>query len=168
MKIMNQPGSFLEKLGEVCGVENPTVTTFMRAAEVQVQASPIMKQAVNKIQLHSEAVGETIYDKSGSNTRAKFFYHLANMEIPKKVINEVPVEVTNKRVLRERKDREKVIKRAKSILEDEKKKKTGLRSKKMKIIADEKSFLDKLLCDEMLNKFGISFSGRFLYLFFLF
>ena len=69
---MNQPGSFLEKLGEVCGVENPTVTTFMRAAEVQVQASPIMKQAVNKIQLHSEAVGEMIYDKSGSNTRAKF------------------------------------------------------------------------------------------------
>ena len=90
------------------------------------------------------------------------------MEIPKKVINEVPVEVTNKRVLRERKDREKVIKRAMSILEDEKKKKTGLRSKKMKIIADEKSFLDKLLCDEMLNKFGISFSGRFLYLFFSF
>ena len=89
------------------------------------------------------------------------------MESPKKVINEVPVEVTNKRVLRERKDREKVIKRAKSILEDEKKK-TGLRSKKMKIIADEKSFLDKLLCDEMLNKFGISFSGRFLYLFFFF
>ena len=84
------------------------------------------------------------------------------MESPKKVINEVPVEVTNKRVLRERKDREKVIKRAKSILEDENKKKTGLRSKKMKIIADEKSFLDKLLCDEMLNKF----SGRFLNLFF--
>ena len=95
-----------------------------------------------------------------------FFYQLADMESPKKVINNVPVEVTNKRVLRERKDREKVMKRAKSILEDEKKKKTGPKSKKMKIIADEKLFLDKILCDEMLDKFGMSFPGRIFYLFF--
>ena len=165
-KIKNQPGSLLEKLGEVCGVENPTVNTFRRATEVQVQASPIMKQAVNKIQLHSAAVGEKIYDKSGSNTRANFFHQLADMESPQKVVKDVPVEVSNKRVLRERKDREKVIKRAKTILEEDKKKKTVPKSKKNKIIFDEKIFLDKILCDEIVDKIGVLFPGRIFYLMF--
>ena len=164
-KIRNHAGSLLEKLGAVCRVENPTVNTFRRATEVQVQASPIMKQSVNKIQLHSAAVGEKIYDKSGPNTRANFIHQLADMESPQKVKVDVPDTVRNRRVLRDRKDREKIINHAKIILEEDKKKKTGPKSKKNKIISDEKIFLDKILCAEIVNKIGIVFPGRISYLF---
>ena len=146
-------------------MENPTVNTFRRATEVQVQASPIMKQSVNKIQLHSAAVGEKVYDKSGPNTRANFIHQLADMESPQKVQVDVPDTVRNRRVLRDRKDREKIVKHAKTILEEDKKKKTGPKSKKNKIISDEKIFLDKILCAEIVNKIGIVFPGRISYLF---
>ena len=153
--IQRTKGSLLEKLGKVCGVENPTVNSFRRATEVHVQASPLMKQASKKIQLHSAEVGQRIYDKSGSSTRASFINQLAEIESPQKGMEKVSAEAQKKRALREREDKEAVIKHAKSVLEKDKAKKQVPRRKKNRIVHDARDFLGRILSDSLANQKGI-------------
>ena len=153
--IQRTKGSLLEKLGKVCGVENPTVNSFRRATEVHVQASPLMKQASKKIQLHSAEVGHRIYDKSGTSTRASFINQLAEIESPRKEMEQVSADVQKMRVLRERKDKEAVLKHAKSVLEEDKAKKQVPRQKKNKIVYEARDFLGRMLSDTAANLKGI-------------
>ena len=122
---------------------------------MHVQASPLMKQASKKIQLHSAEVGHRIYDKSGTSTRASFINQLAEIESPRKEMEQVSADVQKMRVLRERKDKEAVLKHAKSVLEEDKAKKQVPRQKKNKIVYEARDFLGRMLSDTAANLKGI-------------
>ena len=148
--IQNVPGSLLEKLGAVCGIQNATVTSFRRAAEGKVQSSSVMKEFSKQIQHHSADVGRNYYDKTGTNTRASFVYQVSEIESPKKSADTISEDVLEMRVTRQRNDRATVLKKAKSVLEDDKLKKMIHRSKKNQILYKEREFLKPLLLDDYL------------------
>ena len=114
--LQNTPGSLLHKLGSACGVSNPTVNSFRRAAEVKVQASPLMKSSVENIQSHSRQVGLDHYDRSLDTTRANFICQLSVMDSPQNVVDEVPQAVKLKRKKKEKEEKENNLKKAKDIL----------------------------------------------------
>ena len=148
--IQNVSGSLLEKLGDVCGIQNATVTSFRRAAEGKVQASSVMKKFSKQLQHHSADVGRNFYDKTGTNTRASFVYQVSEIESPQKSVDPIPEDILKRRVTRQRNDRITVLKKAKSVLEDDKFKKMMHRSKKNQILFEERVFLRQLLLDNYL------------------
>ena len=140
--LQNTPGSLLDKLGSACGVNQPTVNSFRRAAEVKVQASPLMKASVENLQSHSRKVGLDHYDRSGDTTRANFIHQLSALESPSKaVVPEVPEAVKLKRQKEQEEDRERVLRKAKdALLQDRMKKKEKTSYLKL----EDRDFLQKL------------------------
>ena len=141
--IQRTKGSLLEKMGEVCGVDNPTVNTFRRAAEVKVQASPLMKASVENLQSHSRQVGLKHYDRSGPSTRASFINQLSEMESPQKADIEVPEDVKRKRLEKEKDEREKILRQAQQTLIQDKLRKKETKSRKCRLNNEEREFLQK-------------------------
>ena len=142
--LQNTPGSLLSKLGTVCGVLNPTVNSFRRAAEVKVQGSPLMKSSVENIQSHSRQVGLDHYDRSLDTTRANFIHQLAAMESPQKAVEEVPEAVKLKRKKKEQEDKENTLKKAKDILLKDKMRKKEQKNNKGNLKPEDREFLQKI------------------------
>ena len=149
--LQNTPGSLLDKVGGACGVNQPTVNSFRRAAETKVQASPLMKASVENLQSHSRQVGLAHYDRSGDTTRANFIHQLAALESPSKGFDEVPEAVKLKRQKKEEEDREKVLRNAKdALLQDKMRKK----EKKSYLNLEDRHFLQKLFTSLKDQNFG--------------
>jgi hypothetical protein len=148
--LQNTPGSLLEKFGIVCGVLNPTVNSFRRAAEVKVQGSPLMKSSVQNIQSHSRQVGLDHYDRSLDTTRANFIHQLAAMDSPLKAVEEVPEAVKLKRKKKEEEDRANNLKKAKGILMQDKMRKKD----QGKVLPEDREFLQKLFSSKKVIKKG--------------
>ena len=152
--VQRTPGSLLYKLGVACGIYNATVNTFRRAAEVRVQASPLMKASVENLQSHSGRVGLQHYDKSGENTRATFIQQLSAMDSPQKADLEVPDAVKIKRQKKEEEEREEILKKAKETLARDKLNKKEELSKKCKLKPEDRKFLQKLFASEEVKELG--------------
>ena len=135
------PGSLLAKLGNVCGLGNATVNTFRRAAEVRVQASPLMKASVENLQSHSRQVGLQSYDRSGDDTRAQFINQLSAMESPNKDESDISDDVKKKRQRLDEEERGKILKLAQQKLIQDKFNKKESPSKKCKLVPEERKFL---------------------------
>ena len=124
--LQNTPGSLLNKFGIACGIAKPTVNTLRRAAETKIQASPLMKSAVENLNSHSSEVGLEHYDLGADNSRANFIHQLSAMESPG-IVGDVPEMIKEKRKERAVKERELRVKRAKeTLIVDKMKKRTRL------------------------------------------
>ena len=158
-KLQRTKGSLLEKFGKVCGFEKATTNSLRRAAEQQIQNSPNMKQSVEKLQLHSSAVGLKYYDKSAQNVRASFVSQLSDIESPHKTPNDVPSEVKKRRLEMDVKEKETVVKEAEELLKNAKMKRRLARSKTNKVLPLEKEFMMKIYSVEINRRFNGSFPG---------
>ena len=141
------PGSLLDKLGKVCGIENATVNTFRRAAEVRVQDSPVMKTSVQKLQSHSSQVGIKNYDRSHDTTRASFISQLSSMELPDQGIEVVPRSVREKRDKIDQLESQKILLRAKEKLIKDRFNKKEQKNQKCKLVPEERQFLQESFKD---------------------
>ena len=165
--LQRTPGSLLEKLGGVCDLNNPTINTFRRAAEVSVQASPAMKNSVENLQSHSKGVGLTHYDRSSQNTRANFISQLSAIESPKEV-ESIPKNIRKKREADEKLEREKVIEKAKLTLAHDKMNKKQRLGKTCKVQPRDREFLQEIFSGdkvEEITRSRVSFPGIFLMLY---
>lgn len=159
-KMQRTKGSLLEKFGKVCGIEKATTNSLRRAAETQIQNSPIMKQSVEKLQLHSNAVGLQYYDKTTQNVRASFVSQLSNMESPHKSSQDVPSEVKKRRLEMDDKDKEVVVKEAEKLLKQSKLKRKLPRSKTNKVLPVERELMLKIYSTEVKQRFNGTLPGN--------
>lgn len=159
-RMQRTKGSIIEKFGQVTGVHKATVNTLRRAAESQIQSSSVMKQNVEKIQLHSSAVGLKHYEKSAPNTRASFIAQLSNIESPYKADKEISAEIKKKRIEKDAKDKETIIEDAKNVLKQQKLLRKGPRTKNNKIRYRERELFQKNLSVQVNEKYNGSFPGK--------
>ena len=154
-------GSLLERFGEVCGFEKATTNSLRRAAETQIQNSPIMKQSVEKLQHHSNAVGLKYYDRSSQNVRVNFVNQLSQMESPSKNVTKVPSEVKKRRAEIDEEDKEVVVKEAEKLLNQSKMKNKRARSKANKVLPAEKVSLLKFYSPGINERFKGAIPGNY-------
>ena len=119
-----------------------------------------MKQNVEKIQLHSSAVGLKHYEKSAPNTRASFIAQLSNIESPYKADKEISAEIKKKRIEKDAKDKETIIEDAKNVLKQQKLLRKGPRTKNNKIRYRERELFQKNLSVQVNEKYNGSFPGK--------
>ena len=162
-KMQRTKGSLLEKFGNVCGFQKATTNSLRRAAETQIQNSAVMKQSVEKLQLHSSATGLSYYDRSSQNVRASFVNQLADMESPQKSNREVPSGIKKKRLVMDVEDQQTVVKEAEELLKQSKLKRKLPRSKTNKVKPAEREFMMKLYSVEVKKKFNASFPGNYFF-----
>ena len=154
-------GSLLEKFGKVCGFEKATTNSLRRAMETQIQNSPLMKQSVEKLQLHSNAVGLKFYDRSSENVRVSFVNQLSQMESPSKNVTKVPPEVKKRRAQIDDEDKQVVVKEAEKLLNESKMKNKKARSKTNKVLPDERDCLMKFYSPGINEKFRGAIPGNY-------
>ena len=159
--IQRSKGSLLERFGEVCGFEKATTNSLRRAAETQIQNSPIMKQSVEKLQHHSNAVGLKYYDRSSQNVRVNFVNQLSQMESPSKNVTKVPPEVKKRRAEIDEEDKEVVVKEAEKLLNQSKMKNKRPRHKTNKVLPDEKVSLLKFYSPGINERFKGAIPGNY-------
>ena len=140
--LQNTPGSLLNKFGIACGIAKPTVNTLRRAAETKIQASPLMKSAVENLNSHSSEVGVEHYDLGADNSRASFIHQLSAMESPG-IVGDVPERIKEKRKETAVKERELRVKRAKETLIVDKMKKRNHLSKSCRLKPKNRLFLQE-------------------------
>ena len=160
-RMQRTKGSLMERFGIVCGIEKVTTNSLRRAAEISIQNSPLMKQSVEKLQLHSKAVGLQYYDRSSQNVRANFVNQLSHMESPSKNVPEVPHEVKRRRTEHDVEDKEVVVKEAEKILNKSKLKRKSRRSRTNKVLPDEKELLMKFYSPGINERFNGSLPGNY-------
>lgn len=153
-KMQRTKGSLLEKFGNVCGFEKATTNSLRRAAETQIQNSPLMKQSVEKLQLHSNAVGLKYYDRSSENVRVSFVNQLSHMESPSKNVTDVPPEVKKRRAEFDVEDKEVVVKEAEKLLNQSKMKRKLPRSRNNKVFPDERELMLKFYSPGINERFN--------------
>ena len=160
-RMQNTKGSLMEKFGIVCGIKNVTTNSLRRAAEVSIQNSPVMKQSVEKLQLHSKAVGLQYYDKTTQNVRCNFVDQLSHMESPSKNVPEIPPEVKKRRTEYDDEDKEVVVKEAEKILNRSKLKRKSRRSRGNRLLPDEKELLMKVYSPGINERFNGALPGNY-------
>ena len=145
----NTPGSLLDILGQVTGLEKPTINSLRRGMEPHVQKNEYSRKRINVLQGHSESVGLNHYDKGSSDYRSGFIHELSQTEGSCSQIEEddLPEPAAAKRAKLEEKESEL---RA-EIVEDKKKKSNHAKHsicKSQKIMPDDREFLQKLFSEE--------------------
>lgn len=126
-----------------------------------------MKTHVEKLQLHSAQTGLAHYDRTAPTVRAAFINQLSQIESPKKTsmeLDNIPDEVVQKRRKRETTDKETILKKAKETLEKQKRNKKELRSRKCKVLFEERDFLMKMFSPLVAEKYTKGFPGKSLLL----
>ena len=151
--LQNTPGSLLHKFGIACGIAKPTVNTLRRAAETKIQASPLMKSAVENLNGHSSEVGLEHYDLGADNSRANFIHQLSAMESPG-IVEDVPEKIKEKRKQTAVKERELRVQRAKETLIVDKMKKRNRSSKSCKLKPKNRLFLQEFFSTFDKKKFS--------------
>ena len=159
-RLQRTKGSLLEKFGRVTGVQKASMNTLRRAAEGQIQSSPIMKQNVEKLQLHSSSVGLKYYDKTAPNTRASFVAQLSNIESPYKEDKEVSAEIKKRRIEKDAKDKEAIINDAREILKQQKLARKPKRSRNNKISFQEREMLQNIYSVQIEKNYNGIFPGK--------
>ena len=147
--LTNTPGSLLDILGQVTGLEKPTVNSLRRGMESHIQKNEYSRKRINILQGHSESVGLSHYDKGSSDYRSNFIHELSQMEGSCSQIEEddLPEPAAAKRAKLEEEESEL---RA-EIVEDKKKKSNHAKysiCKSQKIMPDDREFLQKLFSEE--------------------
>ena len=160
-KMQNNKGSLMEKFGIVCGIKNVSTNSLRRAAEVSIQNSPVMKQSVEKLQLHSKAVGLQYYDRTSQNVRCNFVDQLSHMESPSKTVPDVPPEVKKRRTEFDDEDKEVVVKEAEKILNKSKLRRFSRRNRMNRVLLHEKELLMKLYSPVIKERFKGSLPGNY-------
>ena len=135
----------------MCELNNPTINTFRRAAEVPVQVSPMMKNSVENLQSHTKGVGQTYYDRSSQNTRANFISQLSATESPKEV-EKKPKKIKSKREANEKLEREKVIEKAKNTLAHDKINKKQRLGKSCNVQPRDREFLQQIFSGDKVGE----------------
>ena len=74
--LTNTPGSLLDILGQVTGLEKPTVNSLRRGMESHIQKNEYSRKRINILQGHSESVGLSHYDKGSCHILS----HLLSMK----------------------------------------------------------------------------------------
>ena len=141
--LQRTPGSLLSKFAKVTGVEDATMTTLRRAAEVRVQDSPEMKRNIEKLQSHSSNVGLRHYDRSDTTARANFINQLSEMELPKEDEIEVPDSVMTKRKKLDQMEKKRILEKAKEKLKQDRFRKKESTNKKCKLVPTERRFMQE-------------------------
>ena len=144
----NTPGSLLDILGQVTGLEKPTVNSLRRGMESHIQKNEYSRKRINILQGHSESVGLSHYDKGSSDYRSNFIHELSQMEGScSQVEDNLPEHAAAKRAKLEEEESELKA----EIVEDKTKKSNHAKysiCKSQKIMPDDREFLQKLFSEE--------------------
>ena len=144
----NTPGSLLDILGQVTGLEKPTVNSLRRGMESHIQKNEYSRKRINILQGHSESVGLSHYDKGSSDYRSNFIHELSQMEGScSQVEDNLPEPAAAKRAKLEEEESELKA----EIVEDKTKKSNHAKysiCKSQKIMPDDREFLQKLFSEE--------------------
>ena len=81
-RIQNSPGSLLEKIGQVVGIEDLNVTHLRSAMEKVIQDEEDTRGRSSVLNYHSHEVGEDHYLNERPNLRAQFINKLDKKESP--------------------------------------------------------------------------------------
>ena len=146
--LINTPGSLLDILGQVTGLEKPTVNSLRRGMESHIQKNEYSRKRINILQGHSESVGLSHYDKGSSDYRSNFIHELSQMEGScSQVEDNLPEPAAAKRAKLEEEESELRVK----IVEEKKKKSNHAKyktNKYQKLMPDDREFLQNLFSEE--------------------
>ena len=157
-RIQNTSGSWLHTIGRVTGVPKLSITDLRRGAEKHIQNDEEMRRRCKALNFHSEEVGRVVYDeRQNMQIRGEYVHKVQMLESGEgpSIESEQLTDFEKKRLERKRKleieDEQKRIAKASQFLqlEQEKRNNNVVYSKRIRVLPNDRKFLQELFSTEL-------------------
>ena len=160
-RIQNTPGSLLNKIGVAVGIPDLNPTQLRQAAEQIIQQNDEMRKNSKNLLMHSEDVGRIIYQNKPT-IRSEWIHSMDHIEGSKEKIDlDMDTEMEMKEV--EEADELARLQYAEQFNLDDREQRNASRrcSKRCRVPANDRLFLQKLIYKELFGSMYQVFPGNF-------